>query len=246
MSATPSRTLALMLPACLATAFAAAPASALDEDRGFYLGLSHGETEFFNDTPLCDEFSDEVADALAGEGGSFLVTESFAELVFSTDCRQRSTDNADKYFIGYRFSRVVAVELTSIDFGTTGIDLSTDVTAPGGTFRGEADVKVDVEGVSLAGLFSLPIGERVGLYARLGVLSWDAKGKGSATGSVPDGAGGRTSVSEQFVESDSGTDVHYGVGGRVRLTNHVALRAEWERYEVADLNVLSAGVELSF
>ena len=166
--------------------------------------------------------------------------------MFSTDCRQRSTDNADKYFIGYRFSRVVAVELTSIDFGTTGIDLSTDVTAPGGTFRGEADVKVDVEGVSLAGLFSLPIGERVGLYARLGVLSWDAKGKGSATGSVPDGAGGRTSVSEQFVESDSGTDVHYGVGGRVRLTNHVALRAEWERYEVADLNVLSAGVELSF
>ncbi len=244
---TATRTLAPALTGIIVCSLAAAPARALDEDRGFYIGLSHGETEFFDDTPLCEEFSDEVGEALAGDlGESFLVTESFAELVYSTECRQQVKDDANKFFIGYRFSRTVAVELSSIDFGSARIDLTTDVTAPSGTFRGDAEVVADVDGVSLAGLFSLPLGDRFGIYARLGLLSWEAKGTGVAVGTEPDGAGGSTSVSEQFVERESGADVHYGLGGRFRVSDHVAVRAEWERYEIADLNVLSAGLELSF
>jgi opacity protein-like surface antigen len=223
------------------------PVIAQQEDAGFYIGVSHGETEFFNDTSLCEEFSGEVEDALGGDlGSSFLVSESFAELVFATECRQRVTDDANKVYIGYRFSRSVAVELSHIDFGTAGIRLSTDVTAPSGTFRGEAEVSVDVTGLSLAGLFGLPLGNRFSVYARLGVLDWEADGRGTATGSVPDGAGGRTATTEQFVASESGADVHYGVGARFRVTDHVAVRAEWERYEIADLNVLSAGLEYAF
>jgi opacity protein-like surface antigen len=227
--------------------FAAAPAIAQKEDSGFYIGISHGETEFFNDTPLCEEFSGEVEDALSGElGSSFLVSESFAELVYTTECSQRVTDDSNKLFIGYRFSSSLAVELSRIDFGTAGIRLSTNVSAPAGEFRGDADVSVDVTGLSLAGLFGLPIGNRFSVYARLGVLDWEADGRGRASGSVPDGSGGRTAVAEQFVASESGTDVHYGVGGRFRVTDHIALRAEWERYEIADLNVLSAGLEYGF
>ncbi len=235
--------------AALAAALAVlvVPAHALDEDRGFYIGLSHGETEFFNDTSLCEEFAGDVGEALSGEGGSsFLVSESFAELVYTTECTQRTSDDANKYFVGYRFSEVVAVELTSIDFGAAGLSLSTDVAAPSGSFSGDAEVKVEVEGISLAGLFSLPIGERFGLYARLGVLDWEANGRGTASGRLPDGSGGSAAVNDEFVASESGTDVHYGVGGRFRVSNHFAVRAEWERYEIADLNVLSAGVEFSF
>ncbi len=243
--------LRLLAPAAAVAAWGLAPVSPalaqLDEDSGFYLGLAHGETEFFNGTSLCEEFGEEVGEALEGElGQSFLVTESFAELVYATECRQRVTDNSNKFFIGYRVNRAVAVELAKIDFGKAGVALTTDVTAPSGTFRGEAEVEVELDGISLSGMFSVPVGERFGLFARLGVLAWDAKGRGSASGSVPDGSGGRETISERFVASDDGADVHYGVGGRLRLTDHVAVRAEWERYEVVDVEMISAGVEFSF
>lgn len=244
-----STTRALLLAQCAGVCLwlAAAPAHSQDsDDTGFYIGLSLGETEFFNDTSLCKEFTEEVDEALNGElGQSFLVSQSFAELVYSTECRQRATDDATKYFVGYRFNRAVAVEVSRIDFGTAGIKLSADASAAGGSFAGDARVSVEVTGISVTGLFGVPLGERASAYARLGILNWEATGRGTATGTV-DANGGRTTVTERFVESDDGADIHYGFGGRFRLTENVALRAEWERYEIADLNLLSAGVELSF
>lgn len=248
MNAITTRALSGTLPAVAGLMLLTAPAAALDTvDSGFYLGFSYGQTDFFNDTPLCDEFSEEVDEALAGDlGQSFLISEGFAELAFQAECRSDVSDNGTKYFVGYRFNPSFAVEVASIDFGVAGVDLSADLAGVGGTFTGDAAVRVDVSGISVTGLMGLPIGNRASIYARLGLLSWDAKGRGTATGTVSRAGGSGSSVSERFVASDDGADVHYGFGGRYRLTDHVALRAEWERYEVADLDVVSAGLELSF
>lgn len=241
------RLLPLVAPATFAALVAPGDARAeIGDDSGVYIGLSYGESEFFRDTPLCEEFSDEVGDALEGDlGQSYLVSQSFAELVYSTECRQDTTDSASKYFLGYRFNRAVAVELSKIDFGRARIDLTTDLASSSQTFSGDAEVTAKLEGLSLSGIFSVPIGDRFGLFARLGVLNWDVKGRGRASGTMP-GTGGASPIDAQFVASESGADVHYGVGGRLRITDNVAVRAEWERFEVVEVDVLSAGLEFSF
>ena len=45
------------------------------------------------------------------------------------------------------------------------------------------------------------------------------------------------------VLDDSDADVNYGAGARFRVVDKVTIRAEYERFEVMDIDVISAAVE---
>jgi hypothetical protein len=49
--------------------------------------------------------------------------------------------------------------------------------------------------------------------------------------------------------SDSGTDLAYGIGAKFKATDHFAIRAEWQTFEVEDIDSLdltSIGLEFTF
>jgi hypothetical protein len=48
------------------------------------------------------------------------------------------------------------------------------------------------------------------------------------------------------VESDEGSEVHFGFGATVNITRNLGLRAEWERLEDSEIDMLSIGVQYKF
>jgi outer membrane immunogenic protein len=127
-----------------------------------------------------------------------------------------SGDVAYKGFVGWRFGRIpiidLAVEAAYTDFGQP-----SQRTAPGtSAFAQNADIKL--RGPSLAGLLILPVGP-IDLYGKGGVIDWKAEQ-----------TVGGSSINR------SGTDSFYGVGIGVLIGGRFGIRAEYERFEVKDLD----------
>ncbi len=66
------------------------------------------------------------------------------------------------------------------------------------------------------------------------------------------GAAGLASWDRDFTDGpgddDTGTDIAYGVGAALRITDRFWVRTEWEVFEVddADLDMASLGVDFRF
>ncbi len=97
-----------------------------------------------------------------------------------------------------------------------------------GNFEG-ANVSAEADAFQLSVTGGLPIGERAGVYAEVGIDIWDADLSGPG-GSV----------------SDDGTDVFYGFGGYVSLTDNVALKLEYQFHELEDTEIDTLGLGVSF
>ncbi|WP_348672450.1 outer membrane beta-barrel protein [uncultured Abyssibacter sp.] len=121
--------------------------------------------------------------------------------------------------VGGRFAPVIGIEGGYVDFGDYE-DGAVDYTA---------------DGLTLAGVLYIPLGERASLYGKLGELFWDAE-------ATAEGAVG--SVSR---ETD-GEDVFYGVGANLPLGEVVALNIGYERYALDDVDVdlAAIGLDLQF
>ena len=135
-------------------------------------------------------------------GGSSLevqdVAEEFGAFRFSDG------DTAFKLFGGFRFLNFLAVEAGYVDLGDP-----TDVIA---SIEGdELEVQIGLKGWDAFAVGLLPLGP-VDLFAKVGVVSWDAD---------------IVAVLDDVIDSDSdsGTDAAYGIGVALRL-GQVALRAE--------------------
>jgi len=126
-------------------------------------------------------------------------------------------DTAFSLFGGYQFHRNFALEAGFTDFG----DLRPDV--PG------ADLSVD--SVSLTAVGILPFNDRFSGYAKAGVQRWNLDH------AIP----GLTGTSK-----DDGTDPVYGLGLQYRFNDQVALRGEYTRTEVQDLDVDAAQMQVRF
>jgi OmpA-OmpF porin, OOP family len=90
--------------------------------------------------------------------------------------------------------------------------------------------KADGKGLSL--VLAAPIGTLSSAFVKAGRFWWDADSTlGVSTGS-----------------RDRGNDLFWGGGIKVGLNNYLALRVEYERYEVraAHLNAVTGGVEFKF
>jgi OOP family OmpA-OmpF porin len=145
------------------------------------------------------------------------------------------SDTGYRLFAGYRFNGWLGAELSYVHLGKGRIR-STTLTTPAASI----DTEIKAYGVNLGLAAGYPVTDRVDLYAKLGVFFWDAKASATATNS----AGSADTSSD-----DSGSDVSYGLGASVRVSDNFALRADWDRYNVgdnADTDLFSVGAELLF
>ena len=127
-----------------------------------------------------------------------------------------ASDSAYKIFGGYNIGFIplvdFAVEASYVDFGKPS------------TTAGS----VEISGVNAFGLAGLSFGP-FGIFAKAGMINWDA-----------DSTFGSTTSSE------SGTDPAYGVGARLAFGSF-AVRAEYEVYDLdADLDMVSISGVFTF
>jgi OOP family OmpA-OmpF porin len=126
-------------------------------------------------------------------------------------------DTAFSAFGGYQFNRYFGLEAGYADFGKI---------EPRGT--GEA---LEASSAYLTAIGTVPFTGKFSGYAKAGFQRWDLDSPiGGVTG-TPD---------------DSGTDPTYGVGLQYRFTDAVALRGEYSRFEVEDLDLDLAQLQVRF
>jgi len=131
------------------------------------------------------------------------------------------SDTGWKIFVGYQATKNFGLEVSFIDFGEF------TATGPGGT------ATIEFSGFSFVGTGTVPVSERFGLFGKVGLLGWDSEAH----------------LSGIWLGEDDGTELTYGVGATVKVTEHVDIRVEWEQFadlDEDDMRLLSAGVVLSF
>jgi OOP family OmpA-OmpF porin len=123
-----------------------------------------------------------------------------------------------KGIVGWRFLDWLAVEGNYVDFGSGSDRIFDD------------KVEVSADGLSLSAIGFLPVGP-VDLFARVGAFDW--------SGDIRSAELGRGSA--------DGTDLTYGLGVQFRVWS-LSLRAEYERYELDDVDadMISVGVTWTF
>ena len=141
-----------------------------------------------------------------------------------------SCDDSDvgwKVFGGYQFSKFLGVEGGYVDLGkVSGTDTS----------FGLGDVDAEMWGVFISGVGTLPIGDRFGVFGKIGAAYTDIEVSSSTLGS----------------DSDDGVNLTFGVGGFMNILRNLSVRVEWERFQDAggdaelDVDLISVGVAYKF
>ena len=151
-----------------------------------------------------------ISPAMADDAG-FYVGAGVGEFGLEIDGFDDS-DTAFKVFGGYRFIRYLGVELEYIDGGTAE----------------DFGLEVDVSGFNLSLMGILPAGENLDLFAKLGMIAWDADAPG--------------------IGSDSGEDLSWGIGAGYAFTDNLGARLEYQGFEIedADGEMISIGLSWKF
>lgn len=127
-------------------------------------------------------------------------------------------DDADliEGMIGFHFTPYVGIEASVIDFGRFGDDLA----------------EADVDGWTGAAVLRFPVTETTGVYAKGGLLFWDAA----------------VERADEVSEAIDDSDFFYGVGLDFWVSPMISLAVEYSRYEVesTDIDAAKVGVRLNF
>lgn len=134
-------------------------------------------------------------------------------------------DTAWKLFAGYKFNRYLALEGSYMNLG----EFTASVTSGGVS----ANVTGEATSWNIAAVGMLPLGNQFSLFGKLGWAWTDA----AASVTV-----GGTNV--RVGEDDD--EAIYGVGVQWDMTRNWALRAEWERLDKSEIDMLSIGVQFKF
>lgn len=126
-------------------------------------------------------------------------------------------DTAFSVFGGYQFHRNFALEAAYTDFGKT---------EPAGT-----DTELELSSASLTAVGIVPFTDKFSGYVKGGFQRWDLDA------SIP----GLTGTLD-----DNGTDPVYGAGLQYRINDASAVRGEYVRSEVEDLDVDTAQIQARF
>lgn len=157
-------------------------------------------------------------------------------------CSTNDKASAFKIFGGYRLNKNISFEGGYLNVGQFTQTAS-------GTINGtrvDAKGKIEGDGVFADVIFTAPVNETFGLFARVGFLSWDVTAKANASG------GGRTASNSATA---SGVSPGYGVGIKIAASEKVDLRGELQRYKNvgdesttgrSDIDVVSASVLFRF
>lgn len=138
-----------------------------------------------------------------------------------------SVDDSDTFFsvgAGFNFNRMVALEAGYADLGEA------EVSVPLAAYTATISADGFYFGPRLTGALS----NQIEGYARVGMLVWDAE----------------FSDSDGFAGSDDGTDVYFGLGAALKISDQLSLGADWTRYMLEsdgeDLDVDAFGGKLKF
>jgi len=151
-------------------------------------------------------------------------------------CSKDEDDTGLKIFGGYQFNPSGAIEFGYVDLGkfkASGKD----------NILGNASLDWEPSGFTFAVVGTLPIGQNFGLIGKVGIFFWDMD------------LHARSSVFGSGSDSDSGTDLTYGLGVKYDFSETIGMRAEWERFQdvgdsnttgQSDIDLFSVGVVFKF
>lgn len=151
----------------------------------------------------------------------------YGQYKFEFDNDEIDTDFDDskevlKIFGGGKINEAVGLELTYLGFGESS----------------DKGLDADIEGLSFAGIISLPASEYFSVFGKIGWLAWEADISGDF---------GLISVKETL----DGNDLFFGAGLKFGLGEMVDLRIEYDRYEIDDdfnpeLDIASISAQVVF
>lgn len=162
-----------------------------------------------------------------------------------TDARFEVTGSSDddddtgwKILGGYQINRHFGVEASWIDLGEYRIKADLGGARPG-------EVKSDLD---LGSTFNLgitagyPFTDRLSAFAKLGMVFWDADAKSTAN---------LATGSATAKDDDNGTDLSFGLGVSYYVTERIAVRGDWDRYQIGgnadtDVDLWSIAVQYKF
>lgn len=158
-----------------------------------------------------------VADGLSLGASYGYTSVEDSEAGFSLD----ATDTGYKLFGRYMFNNGFGIEGGYIDFGK-----------PDDDFLGQT-AAIDAEAWSLYGVGALGLSDSFDLFAKAGVISWEAD---SLINGVP-------------VGTDDGEDLALGIGASFNANETFGLRAEFDWFDVDDVDAVwmaSVGFQINF
>ena len=126
-------------------------------------------------------------------------------------------DGAFKLFGGYQFNRNFALEAAMVDLG----DMTYSGTFAGAPVTGG---RVQNSGLNLSAVGVLPLGQSFVVFGKVGMFLWYSE--------ATDVTGGAF-----FYSEEDGADLSVGLGASIALGQRVSLRAEWERFDMSNVDV---------
>lgn len=160
------------------------------------------------------------------DGGLFVAASvGSADLNESFDGFDVDTDStAYRITVGWRINEYLAVDGGYHNFGR--FDQTVDIA---GT---STNVSLKADGFTLGGVGSLPLSDRVSLFARAGAFFWDGDAEiNSVTAATPED-----------------TNFYFGAGVRFGLTDRLSASVDGSRYDLdgTSSTVFSVGLEFGF
>lgn len=154
--------------------------------------------------------------AQAAENPGFYVGAGVGQS-FVDESNYDDEDTAFSVFGGYQFNRYFGLEAGYADFGEL---------EPKGAGRA-----LEANSAYLTAVGTVPFTDKFSGYAKAGFHRWDLDTAIPALTSTRD---------------DSGSDPTYGLGLQYRFSDKVALRTEYNRFEVEDIDLDLAQVQVRF
>ena len=141
-------------------------------------------------------------------------------------------DGGYRVYLGNRLSEKFAMEVAYIDLGEYEVG-----TAAGTPDPLEAEDSLAITGIDASVLGKLPLSQRLAVFARLGVFSWEGER------AIQDAATGQVTV---FIADE--VDYNAGLGFEYRYMNHLGFTLEFNSYRSDEIDnyLYGAGVYFNF
>lgn len=145
-------------------------------------------------------------------------------------------DNGFKITGGYKFNKNFALEASYVDLGE--FQAEDEVVEVIEYLVGESlrEVSVDITGIELSAVGFAPVSDNAAFFARVGIFKWDADVRVETTW-----YGSGTST-------EDGSDPFLGAGFYFDISDRLAFKAEYIRYDAfeGDVDFIGAGLNIKF
>jgi len=139
-------------------------------------------------------------------------------------------DSSYKLLAGYDFTRHWAIGVEYVDLGDFDVETLLGAPLPAGVTS-----SLEADGFNFFGMFTYPVNDTFGVFAKAGLFYWDIEASAS-------GPGGVARV------DDDGTDFSLGLGAALNLTDNAAITIEFQRFDIDgdDVDTITGGITFRF